>query len=82
MESGYGTSVFIITIVIGVGVFFLVREILTWYWKINEMVGQLARIGQLLEQTNLEINQVNHTVETRLMGHREDASEALEEVLA
>ena len=32
-----------------VGLILLVREVLMWYWKINEVVGLLKRIAAAIE---------------------------------
>lgn len=39
----------ILVLVISVVLFIVGRELLMWYWKINEVVGLLTRIAQALE---------------------------------
>ena len=44
-------------IVLGVVVFFfLVREVLTWYWKINKVVNLLQRIEENTRKGNVSLD--------------------------
>ncbi len=42
----------IVVIALLVALFFIFREVLMWYWKINEVVGLLTRIAQALESNS------------------------------
>lgn len=42
----------ILVLVISVVLFIVGRELLMWYWKINEVVGLLTRIAQALESNS------------------------------
>lgn len=35
-------------VIVLVALFFIFREVLLWYWKINEVVGLLTRIARAL----------------------------------
>ena len=39
----------IVVLALLVALFFIFREVLLWYWKINEVVGLLTRIARALE---------------------------------
>lgn len=39
----------IIAILVGIGLFFLLREVNCWYWKINERIALLEAILKKLE---------------------------------
>lgn len=40
----------LITIVVVVGIFLLCRELMCWYWKINEMLSEQKKTNQLLTE--------------------------------
>lgn len=42
----------IVVLALLVALFFIFREVLLWYWKINEVVGLLTRIAQALESNS------------------------------
>jgi hypothetical protein len=44
--------VFVLSIVVGVGVFLLLREFMCWYYKINNIVSLLSENNQLLRYAN------------------------------
>jgi hypothetical protein len=41
LPSGFG---FLIPLALALGIFFLIRGIVLWYWKVNEIVGLLKDI--------------------------------------
>ena len=51
----------IVVLALLVALFFIFREVLMWYWKINEVVGLLTRIAQALE-SNLRGQSADLTV--------------------
>jgi predicted PurR-regulated permease PerM len=50
------TGEMVYLILIGIVLFFLVREINCWYWKINNMVDRLENIENLLKEQGDGIN--------------------------
>jgi hypothetical protein len=47
----------IIVILVAVAIFFLVREVICWYYKINDMVELLKSIDKKLDRLNyIEVN--------------------------
>ena len=40
--------IFIFTVVVGIGIFFLLREVMMWYWKINNIINELKEINSKL----------------------------------
>lgn len=47
---GYIGSGAIFILIIGIAVFFLMREVMTWYYKINEIVRNQEKQEKLLEE--------------------------------
>jgi len=45
----------VIVVLVCIGVFFVIREVLTWYWKINEIVGLLRGVRHELQQANAHL---------------------------
>lgn len=45
-------SIFLIGLIVAIIVFFLCRELLCWYWKINKHLENQDKIINLLEQLN------------------------------
>ena len=55
-----GTVVFVIGVITTIGLFFVLRELFCWYWKINEIRNLLQKILERLpEQTkNITDNKI------------------------
>lgn len=51
----------LIAIVVGIIVFFIIREILTWYWKIDEIISNQRMTNELLQEQN-EILKTNNEI--------------------
>lgn len=53
----------IIVLVIIVALFFLLRELICWYWKINERISQqetiISLLHQLVSNKNVSVNTIN-----------------------
>jgi hypothetical protein len=50
--GGWGTLIFVLLVI--VLIFLAIREILCWYWKLNEIRDRLEDIGILLKR--IEVN--------------------------
>lgn len=48
----YQAASLLVFFVVVLFVFLLIREVLTWYWKINEIVALLKKTSETLEKTN------------------------------
>jgi hypothetical protein len=48
--SNIGPLVFILWFVMAILFFFLIRELMLWYWRINENTESLKRIADALEE--------------------------------
>lgn len=51
-----GALFFIFWLAIGIVIFLLLRELMTWYWKINENTEYLKRIADSLENIAMVAN--------------------------
>lgn len=50
---------FLVSLVIIVGVILLIREIVMWYWKINDLIRNQIEQKQILESIRDEIKKIN-----------------------
>ncbi len=48
----FGGDRWIVYVIIGIAVFFAIREVLTWYWKANRMVQLLEQIEENTRKPN------------------------------
>ncbi len=46
----------VIGLVVVIVLFFVFRELLNWYWKINERVAMQAKTNQLLEKISMQLD--------------------------
>jgi hypothetical protein len=53
---GGGILIFIFWFFFGVVIFLLFREIILWYWRINENTESLKRIADSLENISMVVN--------------------------
>src|SRR5689334_1519374 len=51
--------VVIVGILIIIGIWFLIRELLNWYWKINLRIALLEKISQQLEKISFQLGASN-----------------------
>jgi hypothetical protein len=49
-----------IYIAIGIGIFFLVREVFCWYWKINSIVDELKKMNANLDLLTKDKKEVKY----------------------
>lgn len=58
-EVGGALFIVVLSILLGLALFFILRSILLWYWKVNEIVRNQERQIILIEQQNRRDNRVN-----------------------
>lgn len=56
----------VISIVVGIIVFLLIREVLAWYWKINERISNQRTTNELLQEQN-ELLKANNEILTKFV---------------
>jgi len=52
---GGSLAIGFISLVLMIGVILLIREIVMWYWKINDIVYQLEQQSKLLERISEQL---------------------------
>ncbi len=54
-NMGGSLAIGFISLVLMIGVILLIREIVMWYWKINDIVYQLEQQSKLLERISEQL---------------------------
>ena len=51
-----------LALAVAVGVILIIREIITWYWKINQVVRMQEEQQDILEAIHKELSEINSKI--------------------
>lgn len=68
----------LVILIIAIGIFFLCRELMCWYWKINDHLTNQTKMIDILQNIQYKLDQIE--IKNKKLEKLDDISRQLDEI--